>query len=198
MLFRSEVRAKVARHIGTCEGCALLFNLCMCPYDYSWDTESALQSATRSESLGESLANNRVESFERGDRATINLGEIGLTTDDCLAVDQDGAAAALTAVLLTSVTTATTLAVILEKSIYALRMAELMGAAMEWMAVMRMSYFRYVKRRSLALDVEADHYLTRILAPCAGRRRRPFVCFVKLDHPTPSFPNKWKPMTSWH
>jgi hypothetical protein len=49
---------------------------------------------------------------------------------------------------LTSVTTATTLAVILEKSMYALRISELIGATVSWIAVIFMRQFRIEDRDS--------------------------------------------------
>jgi hypothetical protein len=69
----------------------------VCADDDAGDTESALQSSTRSKGLGKTSPNFRIETLERRDRTTCDLGEIGLATDDGLSVDENRATSALTA-----------------------------------------------------------------------------------------------------
>ena len=65
-------------------------------HDNAGCAEAALQRAVGSERVGHPLALGRLNTLERDDGGAFGLFERGLAGDTCFAVDQHGAAAALT------------------------------------------------------------------------------------------------------
>jgi hypothetical protein len=93
----TEVGTEVSSHVGSCEIGTLLFNLGMSSNDDPRNAKATLQSTAGCEGLREAIADLGIESFQRGDRSTCNLGQVSLATYDRLAVHEDGATPTLAA-----------------------------------------------------------------------------------------------------
>jgi hypothetical protein len=86
----------MASHVFTLEIGALLVDLRFCAHHNAWDAKAALQASTCSECIGVQSALGLIDSFESGDVFALGLGDGVLAADLCLAVNHDGATAALT------------------------------------------------------------------------------------------------------
>jgi hypothetical protein len=82
-------------HVRGLQRRTLLVDLGFRTHHDSGNAKTALKSAARGESRGEPLALVLCETFESRDFCSGDLRQWLLATDDCLAIDEDSAAAAL-------------------------------------------------------------------------------------------------------
>ncbi len=91
----TEVGTEMRRHLLAGQRGALLVDLRLGPHHDAGDAEPALEAAARGERVGERLPLGPVHAFERDDRRPLDLVHVALTRNDRLAVDEHGAAPAL-------------------------------------------------------------------------------------------------------